>query len=65
MNVIQVMPKFIARDCTLEKNTLGSRRIEMSSVIACVSEMGTIILSGNKTSQAQPISLIIFWGKLP
>jgi hypothetical protein len=27
--------------------------------------MGTIILSGNKTSQAQPISLVIFWGKLP
>jgi hypothetical protein len=25
-------PKFIARGCTLEKNTLGSRRIEMTSV---------------------------------
>jgi hypothetical protein len=26
--------------------------------------MGTIILSGNKTRQAQPISLVIFYAKI-
>jgi hypothetical protein len=29
-----------------------------------VSEMGTIILSGNKTRQEEPISLVTFWGKI-
>jgi hypothetical protein len=28
-----------------------------------VSEIGTIILSGNKTREAQPISLVTFWEK--
>jgi hypothetical protein len=29
-----------------------------------VSEIGTIILSGNKTLQAQTIGLVTFWGKI-
>jgi hypothetical protein len=29
-----------------------------------VSEIGTIILSGNKTCQPQPISLVTFWEKI-
>jgi hypothetical protein len=34
------------------------------TIIPGVSEMGTIILSGNNIRQAQPISLVTFWGKI-
>jgi hypothetical protein len=38
--------------------------VVFSNNIPGVSEIDTIILSGNKTCHVQPISLVTFWGKI-